>query len=436
MARPLKDETDMIISYIRENTKDTKNWVSIGSRDVPKLFNVSQIYTVKLLEAVKEHPHILYEVDEHFASRFKPYHFRWVNDEQEKIDHGLTAKQFFWLNEKEVQFIKDTSSLDTYAKISKILKLCNLLAGDGAKKWWTPIKVSDLADLTVTTVEDTEQRLDFLISKQILVKARAYNNFYHLALDPDTLSKVLEESVQKTVRIKPKLERKKRKNVETESILAKTEDYQIKFKESGENTNKSLDRDDSPIVQSTLEKPTDSQNCLIESFQKQPINMHGLQTNSVITNAQTIKHSISDTLVLLQKHVEELQQLQVDEEATRRSYEAFMKLGTEYDNMRSEYEQTKENLRNHKIKIQQYEHEVKLLCEYNEAVLINAQGRMDILLGVISGLLDEYVMRPKFEKSEALINARLKKSIWKAVEDASDEIINFKPEDKFPPNLK
>lgn len=431
LARPLKDEANIILNYIRKNTESKNEWVLIGSRDMPRLFNISQIYFTKLIEPIKEHAHIIYEVDESFASRFKPYRFRWVEDTQEKIDHGLTEKQFYWLDKQEVQYIKNTVAIDQFAKLSKLLKTCNLLAGDGAKDWWISIKISDLADLTVSTVKETERRLTLLISKNLLVKAK-HSNYYRLALNPEHLSEIIYESKQDVVRIKPRQERKKRK---PELHIVKEISYPGMVLENNSKIQpKVLDKLPQNDVESIHEEQAERIFISREMSSEQTLNNTGVGV--IINNAQSARQSAISAANNMQLLINQLSELQKQEDANRRSYEAFLKLDSEYNNVRSENDSLKEKLHTCETKVQQFEHEIKLLCEYNEAFLVNAQSRMDVLLGVISGYLDEYVVRPKYEKTDELINARLKKNIWAAVDGVSKEIVDFKPECKFPPNLR
>jgi hypothetical protein len=421
LARPLQEETDMIINYIRENTQEKHKWVLIGNRDFPKLFNISQLYAAKLLEIVKEDPHVLYEVDETFPSRFKPYRFHWVHNEQDKIDHGLTAKQFYWLNDEEIDYIKAKTKLSTYEKMSKILKLCNLLVGDGGKEWWISPDFKELADLTVSTLRETEQRIELLLNNHLLIKAELHN-LYRLALNPTQILEIKQEAKQKKVPLKPKQTRKKRKSpgdekslrsIAHENILKNFENFNRNLENNGEFTqigewdiNPITYQDHNPA--SKIASPTI------------------VKTKSVLEGAKLMEQVMMSSLGQLQEQIEQLTEIRECEEGTQRSYEAFMKLS-------SEHESTKEKLSKCELKLRQFENEVRLLCEYNEAFVSYAQVRMDVLLGTISGIVDEYVKRPKYEQNDEIINSRLKKSIWVAVEDASEKITNYKPEDKFPP---
>ena len=80
MTKPLQEKTSVIVDYVRQKTKDTNDWVHIGNRDIPRIFGISQLYAPRLLEAIKAHPNIVYEVDNKFPTCFKPYMFKWVDN--------------------------------------------------------------------------------------------------------------------------------------------------------------------------------------------------------------------------------------------------------------------------------------------------------------------------------------------------------------------
>jgi hypothetical protein len=420
MAKPLQEETNIIREYVRKKTQGKKEWVLIGNRDIPKLFNISQLYATKLLEVIKEDAHVLYEVDESFPTRFKPYRFKWADNEQEKIDHGLTAKQFYWLNDEEVEYIKTKTKFNTYEKMSKMIKLCNLLVGDGGKDWWIPLNLQDLADLTVSTTRDTERRIELLLQKQLIIRAE-HQDLYRLVLDPNNLLEIKQEAKNDHVMAKPKQTRKKRKSSDNElsmglvftpkTFLEKKENFNRISENLGELSQERAE-DHRPINRDV--SPTQEISSRIESVTK---------------SAQAMERTIANSLGQLQEQIKQLSELREGEEKTQRSYESFMKLS-------SEHVSTKEKLSNCETRIRQLENEVRLLCEYNDAFVTNAQIRMDVMLGTISGIVDEYVKRPKYEQNDEIVSSRLKKAIWTAVEDASEKITNYKPEDKFPPKEK
>lgn len=437
VSRPFKDETEMVIAHIRKNTAGKNEWIPIAMRDLPKLFGISQIYFGKLMGRLKEHPNLLYEYDEHFASRHKPYQFRWTDNVNEKIRVGLTKKQFYWLSEEEIDYIKNTSATDQYAKLSKILQTCNLLAGEGGREWWVPINTKELSDVTVSTVKETERRIIFLMSKNLLIKAK-HHNYYHLALDPDHLLNIIMESEQKTIRVKPKIERKKRKPELHVVDNFPIDDVTLTASESlvpevfVEFRPKDLDKTPAFDVKSIQEEQLEHK----FANDAQSSSQQNTGVSSLLNNVLATKQSALSVVQDIQALFTQISELQKQEEANKQSYEAFLKLGSEYDIVRTENEALKEKLHSYETKLSQFDREIKLLCEYNEAFLGNAQARMDVLLGIISGYLDEYVLRPKYEKSDELINARLKKNIWAAVESTSSEITNFKPESKLPPNMR
>lgn len=426
MTKPLQEKTDVIVNYVRQQTKNG-SWVHIGNRDIPRIFGISQLYAPRLLEAIKAHPNIVYEVDHKFPTRFKPYMFKWVENAEEKIEAGLSPAQFYWLSDEEVDKLKSIEPNNDYEANARILRLCNLLVSEGAKDWWMPIDVDAMSDLIVASQSETKTVVDQLIEANILIKAEKHS-LYRLVLDPSFLPAIQEEAKADEVRVKPKQERKKRKSG-MENI-------------SAEISNKNTFAIDNEKNGTIISEKRNVLEHLGENAANVSPNLTGMLEiegqatfELALKNARILEQVARDAAEKTKWQIAALEQLSKRENDYERSYNAFTKLGIEHNALLNEFEATKEKADRLETRVRTLESESKKLCDYNERVMAYTQARMDVMLGQISSLIDEYASRPTYEKDE-VVAARLKKKVWESVWGTINEIVGYKPESKAVPDLK
>ena len=405
--KPFEEETRLLVEHIREKTQGIEDkWVTLGHRDIPKIAHCSTLYSRKMLELIKHNANVIYEIDENFPTRYKPYKYRYGSRE-EKLDFGLSARNFFSLHQEEIDYIRSKIKIQNYAKMFTILSLCNILASSEAREYFIKINIKELADLTISNNIDTEKSIEQLISKGLLVQAK-HETVYKLALDPSTHISIIEEANQKIVCVKQKKPRKKRIHID-EDIAS----------------------DQSPDSSRTNELFVED--CRAKMLDSLPANMISLLPSSIDNkNALSRVDQLIGTIANMSGMLDELKQsatIQVSdlvklrdrEEEINFSYDTFQKLLKENDAYREEQFSDKERIR-------KLENEQKKLAIWQEGFIMSSQAQLDMMLGEVSGAIDEFVKRPTYEQRDVLVAARLKKSVWGAVTNTSNLILSYKPE--------
>lgn len=377
MAKAFTREIELLVEYIKDEKTKGNDWTIIKYRDVPELTGLSSYYVKKVFELLKEHPHIVFEIDKDSKTFKKPLKFKYVENQKEKIEKVITEKSFYYLDQNEIDNVQKTMELDNYEELYRYLNLINYLSHTGAKEKFVKFSLKEASDLLVYTRKEIDEMIEALKKKNILV-------------DRDGMVSIIFDVArikdQETNPIEPTNNAKK--SITNDGILALLSETSPK-----EGPEASIDEDLFPEA-------------------------------SLVENMKNFRNSISEMQEGFSLFLNsELKKLTNDEETKQQvdeGYETLQKLVKENGDLTSQLEDLQEEK-------QLLEKSLKSAQNFKDKFLQNSEQRLEILLAETINTISRYANIPAWEKNQGT-NARLQKDILSSVTSAVEDIINFKEE--------
>lgn len=375
-------EIDMLVEYIKKNMKHKNDWVVVKYRDVPKITGISSYYVRKIFELLKDHPNIVFEVDRDAKTYRKPLKFRYTNEE-EKIKSVVTEKSFYYLNQDEIDYVKDKLDINSYEKLFKMINMINFIASTGAKEKFVPLKIEEIADILVESKKVIQENVERLIKNDILIDK---NGYFRLVLDANSLQELQNEIKKDSAKVHP------------------------------------LYKDREEFIQRLLEKQGIELNT---SHHESDASDDLLNSKSLLENMNDFLKAVSEIHLdfqgYLKSEIERIIESNKKEEELNEGYETLQKLMEENNRLTEENEELKKENRLLLASLEKNQ-------AFRDKFIINAEQRLEILLAEIIGIVNNYSKLPGWQKDE-VANAKLQKSILDSVTSAVDDMLNIEVND-------
>ncbi|PTY93003.1 hypothetical protein [Heyndrickxia sporothermodurans] len=372
-------EIESLVRYVKDHMKSEDDWVVIKYRDVPKITGISSYYVRKLFELLKDHKNIVFEIDKQAKTHKKPLKFRFV-DEETKLNTTLTEKNFYYLNQDEVDYIRARVGDKDIRSMSRILGMCNLLASMDAREKFIPLDIKLLTDTLVSSKKATEEVLDILRRKEILI-------------DRDGMAKLILNSA------------------DLQSVKAE-------LNQSAPVSKNNLNLDTGKLLDKLLEK----QSAQVQSVDEQEDDLK--ESNSLVENMRSFRNAISamqdDFRAFIDKEIERVSESDKKDKELDQGFETLQRLMDENNRL----------IERNKHLESENERLVKSLekaQKFRDQFIINAEQRLEVLLAEVIGVVSNYAQIPGWQKDQ-VANAKLQKNILSAVTSAVDDMLQFTKE--------
>lgn len=372
----IDEKSQKLVEIIRDKTEDTERWVVFKHRDIPALLDTSAFSVKKIIENVKMHPNIMFEEVELAKSSRKPFQFRYVTEE-EKINKGFSEKNFYYLNQEEINMIVKRLALHgNYQENFKFLSIMNILSRDGAKEKFVKVNVKHLSDLFIMSRDEILGRINQLIDYRLLSSAGIADNMYMLLLNSESISKskLMIESQDKTF-------------APTSLTLTQMDTIE--------------DEGFSIVSQNDMPKE------LAESFDKKV-------------------EEVRDTFKSFMSFCDSQAQFIADFYKTKEDEKT--RLVQSYDSVNRLLEETK-SLKQRIVQLETmnraYDNTLRTQDKKKDAIERFMQETFDILIADIMHTVTEFTHTPPLKQTTA-IRSRFERNIVDSVTKASDEIIHYK----------
>lgn len=357
-------EVERMIEYIKDSTSKRNPWVIIKVRDVPEITGASSFYTKKIFEQLKNHPEVVFEVYEEAKTTKKPIRFRIAKNPDEKIEAVITEKSFYYLNEEDVQIVKDAFKDSGYEELFTVLSVINYISHIGGKREHIEVSPENIAEMLVEDVEKMENVLEMITNRigsiDIEGKVKLLLSSEEIDLDEDDNSPRTEEPSQ--ISLKDRI-----------NSLFNTEEV--------ENSN---EKEEDLVLN-------------LENFRE-----------SVSTMNKQFEDFLQGQIIAITEHKRKSQEIED-------SYKAMNELVKENSKLKKEIDDIKN-------KNAELNKKLNLSMGSRDKFIENAEGRFEILLAEIMNMTTDYVNTPNWQKDNAR-NAKLQKGILGAVTSAIDDLL-------------
>ena len=374
----IEEKSNQLIKLIRKETEENDKWVTYKHRELPQLLDTSNFSVKKIIETVKLHPNIIFEEVERARSSRKPFQFKYVTAE-EKRQRGLSAQNFYYLDQNEVDLVIERLGLQSYDVLYRLLSIVYILSRDGAKERFIKVNYKHLSDLFLISKDEMSERIDQLVNYRLLTTATGIaDNMYMLLLSSEAIaqSRMMVDSQDKTF-APTNLTIEQMDNIEGQGI--------------------------SIVSQNDIPKE------LVDAF-----------SNKVEATKESIKEFMAFCDSQAKFIADFYQTRQEEKEKLIQSYDSVNRLLEENAALKKQIKEVE-----HKNSV--LESSIEGVSKKQNAREEFMQETFDVLIADIMHSIAEFTNTPPAKQSIA-IRSRFERNVMDSVTKASDDIINFKPD--------
>lgn len=373
-------EVQALVNYVKDNMKNENDWVVIRYRDVPEITGASSYYVRKLFELLKAHPNIIFEVDKDAKTNKKPLKFRYTS-KSEKINRTITGKQFHYLSDEDVNYIKNTVKIDDYELLFDLVNVCNYFVSIKANEEPVMLDKKVIANIFLFKKEELEKIVNILFESEILVDV---GRGVRLLLNQKDLQSV-------------------KSSLNQSHTLSDVKHLDV-----------------ARLVDKILEK----QGLDLDTKEDQAEEIELDESKSLIENMKYFHKTITsiqqDFQSFLDDQINRLSEAEKNQEEMEQGYETLQKLMGENSRLKDENEKlTHENNR--------LLRSLEASQKFREEFIAFSQQRFEILLADIIGVVTNFSRLPGWKKDQAA-SAKLQRNILDAVTATIDDMLKFTKE--------
>lgn len=467
-----KDAYESLCKSIKDATEGTEKWKTIIAKelDVSNDEKEDRLNRPYLIYRLQRNPNIVSKLEtsiggKKLAIKMQPYSFRWVNEAVKK-SMGFRAQVVKGIAEQQLEFIEKKMD-NCLSTPEDVLRCFSQLVIRHAESGWVPLDILGIAAHAMIPIENAISTINEMIERHVIIAGSYGYEFsrrssvihqQHFvctiaydddlidkrkqeAHDPDLLKKLSEET-QQTLHKSGKA--KKSKTFSETEISEKVKQLSNELKDNNEANKKTILDE-----VSALEKDRNYLNSMsIDDYHPQTdfftLDYRENEKKLGRKSSVTIDNE-NQSVAIITERIAQFAAEQVKELVNDRDHILFEKnkdqlliekLQVRVESLEADLKKAKDTVEVNKNKLVKVQAENKALRDFSDMFSMNAQDNMTLLLRKVLKAAEGFMERPRYEKNNELVMAKFTQEINEVVQTISRNITDYKPESKFPPDLR
>lgn len=433
-----KEAKELIIESIRMETEGNDEWVKITSKKLSQDAKIPANRQRGFLTQIRNHPNIISQfstTSRPVPEELRPIAFKWVALSEKKA-MGFKGQSYKHIDDVTVERLEEIYKNGTNGLIvNDILAIYDMLIEDGARDGWIEFDIIKLSARSLQHIETTKAVIQDFIKNELLflgtfVVDKKTIQACRLLIDKSLESTIREEHTKETVT----LYRPLKDAFSTPRIF--TEKATQRIKELSSKKIPLTQRAEQRIID-TVKKNDNFVNIKQDSDSvnsSDPGEKSLKSLDKISTSVKIVEGKVTEVLKSFQGELENI--LKEDTEKNQRSFLAFSKMDAELKRLNDEIDKRDEEIKHLKSKLEKTEKQRIMFRDFSDEYLANAQDNLIVMSGSLMSSLEQFSSQPLRQLNNQVVVAKFKKEMMDIVGETTRMITCFKPESKFPPDLK